>query len=117
MIGEKLSALLDSKKIKAGTLAGMTGIPKSTIYSIIKRNNKNVDFSVMEKIADVLDVPVEYFYDRNENNNEKKPNSESGAGQISALDIEIVNLILSLSSENREKAVSYLRFLSESECN
>jgi len=63
MIGEKLSALLDSRNIKAGTLASRTGIPKSTIYSIIKRNNKNVDYSVIEQIAAAMDVDVEYFYE------------------------------------------------------
>ena len=63
MIGDKLQALLNERGIKPGTLATITGIPKSTIYSIIKRNNKNVDFSVMEKIADALGVYVEYFYD------------------------------------------------------
>lgn len=79
MIGDKLEELLRIKKIKAGTLASLTGIPKSTIYSIIKRNNKNVDFSVMEKISDVLDVPVEYFYDRLED--EKTPAPESGLSE------------------------------------
>lgn len=76
MIGEKLQALLEVRKIKPGTLATMTGISKSTIYSIIKRNNKNVDFSVMEKISDALGVPVEYFYDRAEKspeNAKKRP--------------------------------------------
>lgn len=63
MIGDKLLALLESKKIKPGTLARLIGVPKSTIYSIIKRNNKNVDFSVIEKISETLDVPIEYFYD------------------------------------------------------
>lgn len=83
MIGEKLSELLEAKKIKPGTLASMTGIPKSTIYSIIKRNNKNVDFSVMEKISDALSVPVEYFYDREQSSSENKktPAPESGLSE------------------------------------
>lgn len=67
MIGDKLLALLESKKIKPGTLARLIGVPKSTIYSIIKRNNKNVDFSVIEKISETLDVPIEYFYDSQPN--------------------------------------------------
>ena len=71
MIGEKLAELLQTKGIKAGALARETGIPKSTIYSIIKRNNKNVDYSVMEKIAEFLGVPVEYFYDAGESHTEQ----------------------------------------------
>ena len=71
MIGEKLAELLQVKGIKAGTLAREIGIPKSTVYSIIKRNNKNVDYSVMEKIADFLGVPVEYFHDAEETHSDQ----------------------------------------------
>ena len=73
MIGQKLDELLKSKGIKAGTLATMTGISKSTIYSIIKRNNKNVDYSAIEKIADALEVPVEYFQGRSDSEKKDQP--------------------------------------------
>ena len=62
MIGNKLISLLEERNIKSGTLAAMTGVPKSTIYSIIRRNNRNVDFEVVQKISDALDVPVSYFF-------------------------------------------------------
>ena len=114
MIGDKLQTLLDSKKIKAGTLASMTGISKSTIYSIIKRNNKNVDFSTMEKIADALNVPVEYFYDREPSAEKKeKPVPTEEDEQVS----EIIALIGSLSDQKKVEAIRYLRYLSESEEN
>ena len=61
MIGEKLDTLLKAKGIRPGTLAKMTGIPKETIYSIIKRNNKRINLSNMERIAETLEVPMEYF--------------------------------------------------------
>ena len=64
MLGDKLTDLLEIKKMKPGTLARLTGVSKSTIYGIIRRNNKSVDFSIMEKIADALGVPIEYFFDR-----------------------------------------------------
>lgn len=64
MIGKKLESLLEQKDMKPGTLARLADVPKSTIYSIINRNNKSVDFSVMERICDVLEVPVEYFHDK-----------------------------------------------------
>lgn len=63
MVGEKLELLLKAKGIRPGTLATMTGINKGTIYSIIKRNNKKVDYSIMQTIAEALDVPVEYFHE------------------------------------------------------
>ena len=110
MVGDKLQKLLDAKKVKAGTLATMTGISKSTIYSIIKRNNKNVDFSTMEKIADALDVPVEYFYDRDFSENKEKPVPKEEDEQVS----EIIALISGLSDQKKAEAIRYLRYLSES---
>lgn len=110
MVGDKLQKLLDSKKVKAGTLATMTGISKSTIYSIIKRNNKNVDFSTMEKIADALDVPVEYFYDRDFSEKKEKPVPTEEDEQVS----EIIALISGLSDQKKAEAIRYLRYLSES---
>ena len=78
MIGDKLQALLDAKGMKPGTLATKTGIPKSTIYGIIKRNNKKASLSTLEKIADALDVPVEYFFGRDESEAQKnQPDPET----------------------------------------
>lgn len=108
MIGEKLQELLELRNIKPGTLASKTGIPKSTIYSIIKRNNKNVNFSVIEKIADVLDVPVEFFYDHHENlpENEKKPASEEYG-----LDDELLRNLMSLTPEEVAKVAAFVQGL------
>ena len=111
MVGDKLQKLLDSKKIKPGTLATMTGISKSTIYSIIKRNNKNVDFSTMEKIADALEVPVEFFYDRPDSEKKEKPVPTEEDEQVR----EIIDLISGLSDQKKSEAIRYLRYLSESE--
>ncbi len=72
MIGEKLQALLDAKHMKAGTLAAKTGISKSTIYGILKRNNKKAELSTLEKIAEELDVPVEFFFGKEEPEAEQK---------------------------------------------
>lgn len=76
MIGEKLDSLLRAKDIKPGTLARETGISKNTIYGIIKRNNKKVDLSIMEKIADYLEVPVDYFFGRGKEE-ENQPDPET----------------------------------------
>ena len=77
MIGEKLNALLKAKDIKPGTLARETGISKNTIYGIIKRNNKKVDASIMERIADYLDVPVDYFFGGSGGGQENQPDPEA----------------------------------------
>ncbi len=88
MIGTKLEALLKAKEIRPGTLATMTGINKSTIYSIIKRNNKNVDYSTMEKIADALNVPVEFFHDGGEDNSGGKSEKSNEFRQAVRFEIE-----------------------------
>jgi len=115
MVGNRLDELLNAKKIKPGTLATMTGISKSTIYSIIKRNNKNVAYSTMEKIADALEVPVEYFYDREpaEEGQKEKPIPETEDEQVR----EIIDLISGLSDQKKAEALHYLRYLSDREEN
>lgn len=110
MIGEKLDAILKSKNIKPGTLARTTGIPKSTIYSILKRNNKNIDLSVMERIADALEVPVEYFHDRRRKEteeNEKKPATASS----DELDSDLIRRLMMLSPEELEKVDAFVQGL------
>lgn len=73
MIGEKLKELLKQRGMKQSELATMIGVSKQTINSIITRNNKAVDFSTMEKIADALDVPIEYFFDREPRSAKEQP--------------------------------------------
>lgn len=62
-IGDKLNDLLLANNMKPGTLARETNISKSTIYGIIKRNNKKVDLSILETIAAHLGVSIDYFFD------------------------------------------------------
>lgn len=105
MIGTKLETLLKAKGIKPGTLATMTGINKSTIYSIIKRNNKNVDYSTMEKIADALDVPVEFFHDRNEDIEIKKDQDSSEE----VLADEFVKLFSQLNDDKKQAVLAVIK--------
>ena len=104
MIGQKLNDLLQTKGIKPGTLATITGINKSTIYSIIKRNNKNVDYSTIEKIADALDVPVEYFQGRADTDKKIQPD----AGMADELD-EFVRLFEKLTDDEKVFILSSMK--------
>lgn len=63
VIGDKLNALLVANNMKPGTLARETNISKSTIYGILKRNNKKVDLSILETIANHLGIAIDYFFE------------------------------------------------------
>lgn len=61
-IGITLNELIKRKNTNVNELATKTGVSAQTIYGIIKRDNKKVDFDVLVKISKILGVNVEYFY-------------------------------------------------------
>ncbi|MBR1659991.1 MAG: LexA family transcriptional regulator [Oscillospiraceae bacterium] len=61
MIGNTIKELLTSRKMTAGELAKRIGVPVQTLYSIIRRDNMKIDFDVLLRICEVLEVPVESF--------------------------------------------------------
>jgi transcriptional regulator with XRE-family HTH domain len=65
-IGEKLDELIVRRRRNANDVAKAIGVPVSTIYSIIRRNNTKVDLDVLQKIADELCVTLDYFTSRDE---------------------------------------------------
>lgn len=56
---ENLQNLLDEKKLNVSQLAELTGIPKTTLYTIISRNSTRIDFRILEKIAETFSVTIE----------------------------------------------------------
>ena len=97
MLGEKINELLKLRGMRQSDLARITGIPKQTINSIIVRNNKSVDFSAMEKIADALGVPIEYFKESQAEKN-AEPTDEDG---LSEKEKRFVDAFTALSPSNR----------------
>ena len=61
MIGSTLKKLLASRGMSAGDLARQIEMPVQTLYSIIRRDNMKIDFEMLLRICEVLDVPVEAF--------------------------------------------------------
>ena len=100
MLGEKIKKLLEDRGMRQTDLARITGIPKQTINSIVVRNNKSVDFSSMEKIADALGVPIEYFKEMPVQTDDKKiePTSE---GELTEKERRFVDAFTALSPSNR----------------
>lgn len=64
MIGSTLKQLLTNRKMAVGELARQIGTPVQTLYSIIRRDNMTIDFDMLLRICDVLEVPVEVFCGR-----------------------------------------------------
>lgn len=61
-IGKKLSEILEQKNSNPNELSELSGVPPSTIYSIIKRDNSKVDIQVLLKICKTLGVKADVFY-------------------------------------------------------
>lgn len=62
-IGIKLSELMKQHGTNVSELAQKIGVAPTTIYSMIKRDSKKADIGLLIRIAQELDVPVEYFSD------------------------------------------------------
>ncbi|MCH5315762.1 MAG: helix-turn-helix transcriptional regulator [Eubacterium sp.] len=68
-IGIILQELIDTCNTNVKEISRETKVPASTIYSIIKRDNKNANISDLYKIAHHLGVTLDYFYEGNANSN------------------------------------------------
>lgn len=68
-IGIILQDLINTCNTNVKEISRETKVPASTIYSIIKRDNKNANISDLYKIAHHLGVTLDYFYEGNLNNN------------------------------------------------
>ncbi len=68
-IGKNLQDLLELKNTNVNELSKKINVSPQTLYSIIKRDNMKVDFEILIKISDELDVSVEYFYNKHKENN------------------------------------------------
>jgi transcriptional regulator with XRE-family HTH domain len=59
-IGKLLSQLLVKNNLTAVDLATKLNLTKQAVYSMLKK--PNIDTGLLEKIANVLDVPISYFF-------------------------------------------------------
>ena len=62
MIGATLRQVLEEQGSNVNELSRKTGIPAQTLYSVIRRDGMKIDFDVLLRICEALDVPVERFY-------------------------------------------------------
>ena len=95
LIGEKLSELLRRKGISQYRLSQLTGIPQPVISDYI-RNRHGISYENLEKIAEVLKVPITYFFEE-----EELTNKDTDTVLIE----EIEELLSKLPPEKREKVL------------
>lgn len=81
MIGSILKDLLKERKISANELATKINVSSQTLYSIMRRDNNKVDFDLLLKICDELQVPLDVFA------NTKKKN----AFELSVAESDLIN--------------------------
>lgn len=67
-LGKRLEQVISSRNLKIMQVASMSGVPASTLYSIIERDNKKIDIDILIRICKSLDIPVEYLVGDDSNN-------------------------------------------------
>lgn len=62
-IGKKLEYLLEENEMHVSELSRKLGVTSSSIYSMITRDSKKADITLLLKISDIFGVDVSYFGD------------------------------------------------------
>lgn len=60
-LGFKLSNLIQSKKRNINEISESLGVSNQTLYSLIEHKNPRIDIDLLQRLANELDVPLEYF--------------------------------------------------------
>lgn len=88
MDGAKLKKMRLKRGYSLGTLSEMTGISKSYLSLIERDIQKNPSLEILEKIAKLFEVDVEYLVN-NKKRNEKLQNEKPMVRSILKVEIEI----------------------------
>ena len=62
-IAARIIELCTQRKIAVNALANISGVPPSTIYSMLNQKSKNPGVVSIKKICDGLDISVREFFD------------------------------------------------------
>lgn len=95
-IGSILSELIDKKGANVNRVAQEASISPQTLYSMIRRDSMKVDIEVLIRVCRVLDVPVEYVY------NKYKGKEATAPPSFSAHEIELITKYRALDENGRE---------------
>ena len=62
-VAARIIELCQKRDIAINTLANISGMPPSTIYSILNYKSKNPGIISVKKICDGLDISIRQFFD------------------------------------------------------
>ncbi len=62
-IGERLLELCRQRKIAINSLANISGVPPSTVYSILNGKSDNPGAVTIKKLCDGLEISIREFFD------------------------------------------------------
>ncbi len=62
-VSERILALCRERNITINSLANISGIPPSTIYSILNTKSRNPGIITIKEICDGLGITVRQFFD------------------------------------------------------
>lgn len=116
-ISDKLKIAYEAKGLSYQELSRMCKIPRATIQRYVTGTTDRIDIDKLQAICRVLDVDeAEVIGWSDDSRNERNgltllPNGTATQQE----DLEIVQLLNSLSDSSRKQALSYLRFLSAQE--
>lgn len=105
---EKLNLLMEERSLNKSTLSKISGIPYTTIDGFYKKGYQNTKLSTIWKLADALDVSIDYLIDEKVNDRHRK---ERESIPFDKEEHELLVLYRGLNQEGREKLVSYAKDL------
>lgn len=95
--GKKLEEKMIEKGLKQADLVRLTGIPKTTLSSMLNRDNTKVDVQIFIKICDILGCAPEEFA------SEIPTNIPQGVYNLTTEEKKLLNAYRNFNDEGKEK--------------
>lgn len=105
-IGRKLQMAREEAGLSQEQLASMMGCAQSTL-SNYEKGKRRLYLNQLEKIAEILNKPIEFFIESNEPR-EKASESPTGLNEVEPELLQIINSLYSLSPERRRSVIDYI---------
>ena len=104
--GKKLQSKMDEKGLKQIDIVNALGIPKTTLSSMLSRDNTKVDIGIFLKICELLECLPEEFSD------EVIKDRQTFEKTLTKDEIQLLEYFNSLNEEGKEKALERLEEMS-----